>query len=101
MQLIFLIVVIVGILIFFKVASLPIFAIIVAIVMGSITLIVLISVWLGTLYSLRKRGHHNNQAGATYNQLKSDLQRICTDLEEIRAQIADLTIMNHDRVNRI
>ena len=101
MQLIFLIVVILGILIFFKVVPLPIFVVIVAIVMGSITLTVLISVWLGTSYSLRKRGHHTHQAGATYNQLKSDLQRISTDLEEIRAQIADLTIINHDRANRI
>ena len=70
---------------------------IVAIVMGTITVVTLISVWLGTSYSLKKRGYHSNQAKERYNQLQSDLRRLSADLEEIREHIADLIIIHHNR----
>ena len=70
---------------------------IVAIVMGTITVVTLVSVWLGTSYSLKKRGYHPNQAKETYNQLQSDLRSLSTDLKEIRGHIADLVIINHNR----
>ena len=102
MPLILLIVLIVGILIIFKSVPilLPIAALIVGVVMGSIMLITLVSVWLGTSYSLRKRGYQPNQAQETYSRLTSDLRKISADLDEIRGHIADLTIMNHDRVSK-
>lgn len=70
---------------------------IVAIVMGTITVVTLISVWLGTSYSLKKRGYHPNQAKERYNQLQSDLRSLSADLEEIREHIADLIIIHHNR----
>ena len=70
---------------------------IVAIVMGTITVVTLISVWLGTSYSLKKCGYHPNQAKERYNQLQSDLRRLSADLEEIREHIADLIIIHHNR----
>ena len=70
---------------------------IVAIVMGTITVVTLISVWLGTSYSLKKHGYHPNQAKERYNQLQSDLRRLSADLEEIREHIADLIIIHHNR----
>ncbi|MYE87758.1 hypothetical protein F4X33_02030 [Candidatus Poribacteria bacterium] len=70
---------------------------VVAIVMGTITVVTLISVWLGTSYSLKKRGYHSNQAKERYNQLQSDLRRLSADLEEIREHIADLIIIHHNR----
>ena len=72
----------------------------VAIVMGAITFVTLVSIWLGTSYSLKKRGYNPNQAKETYHQLESDLQRISADLDEIRTHIADLIILNHDRTSR-
>lgn len=70
---------------------------IVAIVMGTVTVVTLISVWLRTSYSLKKHGYHPNQAREKYNQLQSDLRRISADLEEIREHIADLIIIHHNR----
>ena len=70
---------------------------IVAIVMCTVTFTVLVSIWLGTSYSLRKSGYHSNQAKETYDQLRSDLGRISQDLEGIREHIADLVIMNYER----
>ncbi len=70
---------------------------IVAIVMGTVTVVVLIPVWLGISYSLKKRGYHPNQAQERYNQLQSDLQKLSADLEEIREHIADLIIIHHNR----
>ena len=70
---------------------------IVGIVMGTVTVVVLIPIWLGISYSLKKRGYHPNQAQERYNQLQSDLHRLSTDLEEIREHIADLIIIHHNR----
>ncbi len=73
---------------------------IVAIVMGTVTFVTLASIWLGTSYSLKKRGYNPDQTKETYNLLRSDLQRISADMEEIRAYIADLIILNHDRTSK-
>ena len=70
---------------------------IVAIVMGTLTAVTLIPVWLGISYSLKKHGYHPNQAEERYNQLQSDLRRLSADLEEIRGHIADLIIIHHNR----
>ena len=70
---------------------------IVAIVVGTIAAITLISVWLGTTYSLKQRGYHPNQTKERYNQLQSDLRSVSADLEEIREHIADLIIIYHNR----
>ncbi len=70
---------------------------IVAIVMGTVTVVTLISVWLGTSCSLKKHGYHPNQSKKKYNQLQSDLRRLSADLEEIREHIADLVIIHHNR----
>ncbi len=73
---------------------------IVAIVMGTITFVTLASIWLGTSYSLKKRGYNPDQTRETYHELKSDLQRISADLDKIREHIADLIILNHDLRSR-
>ena len=70
---------------------------IVAIVMGTITAVTLISVWLGTFYSLKKRRYHPNQTKERYNQLQSDLRSLSADLEEMREHVADLIIIHHNR----
>ena len=70
---------------------------IVAIVMGTVTVVTLIPVWLGISYSLKKRGYHPDQAQERYNQLQSDLRRLSADLTEIREHIADLIIIHHNR----
>lgn len=73
---------------------------IVAIVIGTITFVTLACIWGGTTYSLRKHGYDPNQTKETYNQLKSDLERISADLEEIREHVLDLVIMDYDRTRR-
>ncbi len=73
---------------------------IVALVMGTITCVTLVLIWLGTSYSLKKHGYHPNQARETCDQLQSEIKGISADLEEIRGQIADLIIINHDRRTR-
>ena len=70
---------------------------IVAIATGTVTVVILVSVWLGTSHSLKKHGYYPNQAKETYNQLQSDLRRLSADLEEIREHIADLIIIHHNR----
>ena len=70
---------------------------IVAIAMGTVTAVILIPVWLGISYSLKKRGYHPNQAEERYNQLQSDLRKLSADLAEIREHIADLIIIHHNR----
>ena len=70
---------------------------IVGIVMGTVTVVTLISVWLGTSYALKKHGYYPNRAKETYNQLQSDLRRLFADLEVIRGHIADLIIINHNQ----
>ena len=70
---------------------------IVGIVMGTVTVVVLIPIWLGISYSLKKRGYHPNQAQERYNQLQSDLRKLSADLAEIREHIADLIIIHHNR----
>ncbi len=70
---------------------------IVAVVMCTVTFTVLVSIWLGTSYSLKKSGYHPNQTKETYDRLRSDLSRISQDLDGIREHIADLVIMNYER----
>lgn len=61
------------------------FTAIVAIIAGTTTLSILVSVWLGTSYHLRRSGYNPNSAEETYRQVDSDLNQIVGDLQEIRS----------------
>lgn len=62
-------------------------AAIVAIVVGGTMLIVLVSVWLGTSYFLKKSGYEPDSAQHACRQVDSDLDGMLADLQEIRFEL--------------
>jgi len=70
---------------------------VVAVVMVMVTVTTLTCIWLGTSYSLKKHGYRPNQTKEAYEGLQTTLKRVSTDIDDIRAQIAELIILNHDK----
>ena len=75
----------------FLVKHIAVVTTIVAIIVGGISVIALVSTWLGTSYSLHKSGYHPRRAKQAYSQLQSDLEGIRTDLTDLRLQLDELT----------
>lgn len=67
-----------------------------AIILGSITVTVLVTVWLTTSRSLKKTGNDRNSGQAAYEQVKSDLSQISEDLNGIRSQLQETAPRLHD-----
>jgi len=79
-----------GLMLFFIIKFITVVTAIVAIVVGGTTVTVLACVWIGTSYSLKKSGYHPRNAQQTYHRVESDLNQIAEDLTEIRLQLDDV-----------
>lgn len=82
-----LLVIFLAVMLFFVVKLMAAIAAIVAIVVGGTMLIVLVSVWLGTSYFLKKSGYEPDGARNAYCRVESDLDEMLTDLQEIRFEL--------------
>ena len=80
----------IGVGLFFTVKYMAVIATVTAIVISGITVITLASVWMGTSYHLQKSGYHPGNAKKAYRQIESDLNQIAEDLTEIRLQLDDV-----------
>lgn len=79
-----------GLMLFFIIKFITVVTAIVAIVVGGTTVTVLACVWLGTSYYLKKSGYHPGKSQQTYHQVESDLNQVAEDLTEIRLQLDDV-----------
>ena len=61
-----------------------------AVFLGSITVTVLVIVWLTTSRSLKKTGYNQYGAHQSYQKVKSDLGQISEDLNGIRSQLQEV-----------
>ena len=80
----------IGVGLFFTVKYMAVIATVTAIIISGITVITLASVWMGTTYCLQKSGHYPRKAKQAYQQVESDLNQIAGDLTEIRLQLDDI-----------
>jgi len=73
------------------------------VVKGSLIIITLGSVWLGTRYAIRKHGYDKAHTQLNVDRLLNDINLIKNDIGDMKAHIADLTIKAHDmmRLRRI
>ena len=77
----------IGVALFFIIKYIAVITTIAAIIISGITVIALISTWLGTSYCLQKSGYHPRNAKQAYHQVESDLNQISGDLKEMRLQL--------------
>ena len=66
---------------------------IIVIVFGSITLITLGCVWMGTSYSAKKRGFVQGATQRELEQIHQDIAQIQGHIADLKEQIADLIII--------
>ena len=57
---------------------------------GTIIIITLGSIWLGTSYSAKKKGLVKGATRREMEQIQQDIAQIRTDIAELKEQIADL-----------
>ena len=96
-----------GIALFFIIKYIAVITTVAAIMISGITVIALISTWLGTSYCLQKSGYHPRNAKQVYHQVESDLNQIAGDLTEMRLQLdgiapylRDMEFLRYARQNR-
>ena len=82
-----LLVICLAVMLFVVVKLMAAIAAIVAIVVGGTMLIVLVSVWLGTTYFLKKSGYEPDGAQHAYCHVESDLDEMLADLQEIHFEL--------------
>ena len=75
-----------------------IFLTIFIILCSSLIIITLGSIWLGTSYSIKKKGYDKANAHRILESLQNDLSLIKSDINDMKAYIADLTIKAHDEM---
>jgi hypothetical protein len=63
---------------------------------GTIIIITLGSIWLGTSYSAKKKGLVKGATRREIEQIQQDIFQIRTDIAELKGQIADLTTITRD-----
>ncbi len=80
----------IGVAIFLVIKYIAVITAVTAIVVSGITVIALVSTWLGTSVALQKSGYHPRNAKQAYHQVESDLNQIVGDLTEIRLQLDDV-----------
>ncbi len=85
-----LILLLIGVGFFFIVKYIAVITTVTAIIISGITVVALVSTWLGTSYSLKKSGYHPRNAKQAYRQLESGVNQIAGDLTEIRLQLDDI-----------
>jgi hypothetical protein len=64
----------------------------ITIIFGSITIITLGSIWLGTSYAAKKRGYVQGATKRELEQVHQDIAQIQEDIAELKMQIADLIV---------
>lgn len=79
-----------GLMLFFIIKFSVIITAMAAIVLGSITVTVLAIVWLTTSRSLNRTGKYRYSGQMTCQQIQSDLSQISEDLNGIRWQLQDI-----------
>ena len=84
-----LILLLIGVGFFFIVKYIAVITTVAAIIISGITVVALVSTWLGTSYCLQKSGYHPRNVKQAYRQVESDLNQIAGDLTEIRLQLDD------------
>lgn len=97
----------IGLALFFIIKYIAVITTVAAIIVSGITVIALISTWLGTSYCLRKSGYYPRNAKQAYHQVESDLNQIAEDLTEMRLQLdgvapylRDMEFLRYARQNR-
>ena len=80
----------IGVGLFFIVKYMAVIATVTAIIISGITVITLASVWMGTSYCLQKSGYRPRNSKQAYHQVESGLNQIAGDLTEIRLQLNDV-----------
>ena len=65
---------------------------------GTILIITLGSVWLGTSYSAKKKGLVKGATRREIEQIQQDISQIRADIAELKEQIADLNIITSNSV---
>ncbi len=85
-----------GLMLFFIVEFVAVITAVVAIVAGGTMLIVLVSVWLCTSYFLRKSGYEPGGARNAYRQVESDLDGVIADLQEVRFELDEVAPLLQD-----
>jgi 5-bromo-4-chloroindolyl phosphate hydrolysis protein len=63
---------------------------------GTIIIITLGSIWLGTSYSAKKKGLVKGATRREIEQIQRDISQIREDIAELKEQIADLTTITRD-----
>ncbi len=85
-----LLLILIGVALFFVIKYIALITTVVAIIISGITVIALVSTWLGTSYCLQKSGYYPRKAQQTYHQVESGLEQITAGLTEIRLQLDDI-----------
>ncbi|MBM3243057.1 hypothetical protein FJZ31_42910 [Candidatus Poribacteria bacterium] len=65
---------------------------------SSLIIITLGLIWLITSYYAKKKGYDKASARRTLEQLRNDISLIRSDINDMKAYIADLTIKAHDEM---
>ena len=68
----------------------------ISIVFGSVTIITLGSIWLGTSYAAKKRGFMQGATKRELEQIQHDITRIQQDIGDLKNQIAELIVATKD-----
>ena len=63
---------------------------------GTIIIISLGSIWLGTSYSAKKKGLVKGATRREIEQIQRDIAQIRTDIAELKEQIADLNVITRN-----
>ena len=63
---------------------------------GTIIIITLGSIWLGTSYSAKKKGLVKGATRREIEQIQRDIAQIRTDIAELKEQIADLNVITRN-----
>ena len=97
----------IGVAIFLVIKYIAVITAVTAIVVSGITVIALVSTWLGTSYSLHASDYQRHNPKQAYQQVESGLNQITADLTEIRLQLnevapylRDMEFLRYARQNR-
>ena len=78
-----------GLILFFIINAAAIITAMIAIVLGGLTITVLVTVWVQTCRSLKNSGYNQYSAHQSYQKVKSDLGQISEDLNGMRSQLQE------------
>ena len=70
--------------------------VIITIVFGSVTIITLGSIWLGTSYSAKKRGFVQGATQREVEQIRQNIALIQKDIADLKEQMTELIIVTKE-----